>query len=163
VVVEGSCCCAQPARVCPDINQFGKDRGADGVPVRLARRRFVGRHTLCCTANYLGRLTLFVGRKNEGRLELAGEVLGIVRGLAEAGMTMIVVTHEVPYARPVADWTVFVDEGVIVEQVTLSRLLDHPLTNARGVSCAGSPMRKILPPKSDLRSGARKLYMLGGG
>ena len=47
----------------PDINQFGKDRGTGGVPVRLARRRFVGRHTLCCTANYHQRLTLFAGRK----------------------------------------------------------------------------------------------------
>ncbi len=42
-------------------------------------------------------------------------------------MTMIIVTHEVLYARPVADWTIFVDDGVIVEQVPLGRLLDHPV------------------------------------
>jgi len=125
--VKGGCCCAQPAPGCPDINQFGKDRGSGGVPVRLAPRRFVGRHTLCSTANFCQRLALFAGRNNEGRLELVGEVLGVVPGLAKAGMTMIIVTHEVLYARPVADWTIFVDDGVIVEQVPLGRLLDHPV------------------------------------
>jgi hypothetical protein len=74
LVCGGACCCAQPAPGCPDINQFGKDRGTGGVPVRLARPRFVGWHTLCCTANFHQRLTLFAGRNNEGRLELAGEV-----------------------------------------------------------------------------------------
>src|SRR5712672_2548202 len=67
LICGGACCRAQPALGCPDINQFGKDRGTGGVPVRLARRRFVGWHTLCCTANFHQRLTLFAGRNNEGR------------------------------------------------------------------------------------------------
>ena len=43
--------------------------------------------------------------------ELVGEVLAVIRRLAEAGMTMIVVTHEVRFAREVADRVVFMDEG----------------------------------------------------
>jgi polar amino acid transport system ATP-binding protein len=47
--------------------------------------------------------------------ELVGEVLDVMRGLAEDGMTMIVVTHEMGFAREVGDSLVFMDEGVIVE------------------------------------------------
>ena len=48
--------------------------------------------------------------------ELVGEVLGAMRDLAETGMTMVVVTHEMGFAREVGDQNVFMDEGVIVEQ-----------------------------------------------
>ena len=58
--------------------------------------------------------------------ELVGEVLAAIRRMAEAGMTMIVVTHEVRFAREVADRIVFMDEGQIVEQGPPDRLLDHP-------------------------------------
>jgi polar amino acid transport system permease protein len=58
--------------------------------------------------------------------ELVGEVLGVIRGLAEAGMTMIIVTHEVRFARDVADRIVFMDEGVIVEEGPPEQLLDRP-------------------------------------
>lgn len=58
--------------------------------------------------------------------ELVGEVLAVIRGLAEAGMTMIVVTHEVRFARDVADRVVFMDEGLIVEQGPPDQVLDHP-------------------------------------
>ena len=47
--------------------------------------------------------------------ELVGEVLDVMRGLAEEGMTMIVVTHEMGFAREVGDRVVFMDGGVIVE------------------------------------------------
>ena len=47
--------------------------------------------------------------------ELVGEVLDVMRGLAEAGMTMIVVTHEMGFAREVGDELVFMDDGVVVE------------------------------------------------
>jgi polar amino acid transport system permease protein len=46
--------------------------------------------------------------------------------LSEAGMTMIIVTHEVRFAREVADRIVFMDDGVIVEEGPPARLLDHP-------------------------------------
>jgi polar amino acid transport system permease protein len=58
--------------------------------------------------------------------ELVGEVLGVIRGLAEAGMTMIIVTHEVGFARDVADRIVFMDDGVIVEEGAPHQVLDHP-------------------------------------
>jgi polar amino acid transport system ATP-binding protein len=48
--------------------------------------------------------------------ELVGEVLDVMRALAEDGMTMIVVTHEVGFAREVADHAVFMDEGQIIEE-----------------------------------------------
>ncbi|MDQ6649399.1 MAG: amino acid ABC transporter ATP-binding protein [Actinomycetota bacterium] len=47
--------------------------------------------------------------------ELVGEVLDVMRGLAEDGMTMVVVTHEMGFAREVGDTLVFMDEGVVVE------------------------------------------------
>jgi polar amino acid transport system permease protein len=58
--------------------------------------------------------------------ELVGEVLAVIRRLAEAGMTMLVVTHEVRFARDVADRVVFMDEGQIVEQGPPEQVLDHP-------------------------------------
>lgn len=57
--------------------------------------------------------------------ELITEVLAVMRKLAEQGMTMIVVTHEMGFAREVADRVVFFDEGIILEQGT-SDLLRHP-------------------------------------
>ena len=59
--------------------------------------------------------------------ELIGEVLGVIRGLAEAGMTMIIVTHEVRFAREVADRIVFMDAGIVVEEGLPAQLLDHPV------------------------------------
>ena len=58
--------------------------------------------------------------------ELVGEVLSVIRGLAGSGMTMLIVTHEVRFARDVADRVVFMDEGVVVEQGTPSDVLDRP-------------------------------------
>src|SRR5690606_4101406 len=47
--------------------------------------------------------------------EMVGEVLGVIRGLAEEGMTMVLVTHEMGFAREVADRVAFIDSGVIQE------------------------------------------------
>jgi polar amino acid transport system permease protein len=58
--------------------------------------------------------------------ELVAEVLGVIRRLAEGGMTMIVVTHEVRFAREVADRVVFMDEGSIVEEGAPSDVLVNP-------------------------------------
>ena len=58
--------------------------------------------------------------------ELVGEVLAVIRRMAEAGMTMMVVTHEVRFAREVADRVVFMDEGRVVEQGTPDEVLGHP-------------------------------------
>jgi len=48
--------------------------------------------------------------------ELVGEVLTVMRELADEGMTMVIVTHEMSFAQRVADWVVFLDDGVIVEE-----------------------------------------------
>ncbi|MEO3889004.1 amino acid ABC transporter ATP-binding protein [Nonomuraea sp. B5E05] len=58
--------------------------------------------------------------------ELVGEVLAVMKGLAEDGLTMIVVTHEVGFAREVADRVVFMDDGVVVESGTPADVLDSP-------------------------------------
>lgn len=58
--------------------------------------------------------------------ELVRDVLGVIRDLAREGMTMIVVTHEMQFARDVADRVIFMDGGVIVEQGTPEQVFDHP-------------------------------------
>ena len=58
--------------------------------------------------------------------ELVGDVLDVMRKLAQSGMTMIVVTHEIGFAREVADRVVFMDEGVVVESGSPSEVIDNP-------------------------------------
>lgn len=58
--------------------------------------------------------------------ELTGEVLKVIRGLADRHTTMIIVTHEMGFARDVADQIIFMDEGVIVEQGDARQVIDHP-------------------------------------
>ena len=58
--------------------------------------------------------------------ELVGEVLGVIRGLAEEGFTMVVVTHEIPFTREVADWVVFMANGRVVEEGKLRDVLVRP-------------------------------------
>jgi ABC-type polar amino acid transport system ATPase subunit len=58
--------------------------------------------------------------------ELVGEVLIVMRDLAHAGMTMLVVTHEMQFAREVGDRVIFMDEGRIVEQGKPTDVLDNP-------------------------------------
>ena len=58
--------------------------------------------------------------------ELVGEVLKVMRQLAEEGMTMVVVTHEMGFAREVADHVIFMDKAVIVEQGPPEQIFDHP-------------------------------------
>lgn len=58
--------------------------------------------------------------------ELVGEVLDVMKELAKAGMTMIVVTHEMSFARDVADRVVFMDAGVVVEEGPPSQCIDAP-------------------------------------
>ena len=58
--------------------------------------------------------------------ETVGDVLSIMRDLAEAGMTMLVVTHEMGFAREVADRVVFLDGGVVVEEGPAAELIGDP-------------------------------------
>jgi polar amino acid transport system ATP-binding protein len=61
--------------------------------------------------------------------ELIGEVLDVMRGLARDGMTMMVVTHEMSFAREVADRVVFMDDGVVVEEGPPNETLTNPKTD----------------------------------
>lgn len=58
--------------------------------------------------------------------ELVGEVLSIIKDVAEGGATMIIVTHEIRFAHEVADKVVFIDGGVVVEEGPPEQVLDHP-------------------------------------
>ena len=58
--------------------------------------------------------------------EMVGEVLSVIRALVEAGMTTVIVTHEMGFAREVSDRILFMSDGVIVEQGAPADLLDHP-------------------------------------
>ena len=58
--------------------------------------------------------------------ELTGEVLRVIRNLADQNTTMIIVTHEMAFARDVADKVIFMDGGVIVEQGDPRQVIDHP-------------------------------------
>ena len=65
--------------------------------------------------------------------ELVGEVLAVMKGLAKQGMTMLCVTHEMGFAREVADRVVFMADGIIMEEGTPKELFDHP-QNEKAIS-----------------------------
>jgi len=58
--------------------------------------------------------------------ELVGEVLSVMRVLAKEGMTMVIVTHEMAFAREVADKVVFTRDGLIVEEGPANAVIDRP-------------------------------------
>lgn len=60
--------------------------------------------------------------------EMVGEVLEVIKTLAEGGMSMVIVTHEMGFAREVADRILFIDEGIIMEQGTPSEIFDNTKT-----------------------------------
>ena len=57
---------------------------------------------------------------------MTGEVLKVIRGLADQNTTMVIVTHEMAFARDVADQVIFMDGGVIVEQGEARQVIEHP-------------------------------------
>lgn len=58
--------------------------------------------------------------------EMTGEVLAVMKKLAEEGMTMIIATHEMDFAREVSDWIVFMEDGVVVEEGTPQQIFENP-------------------------------------
>src|SRR2546426_12504310 len=71
--------------------------------------------------------------------ELVGEVLNVMRDLARAGQTMVIVTHEMDFARSVASRVVFLDEGLVVEEAPPEQMFTNPRTER-----ARSFLRKVL-------------------
>jgi polar amino acid transport system permease protein len=103
----------------------GLSRHADHLPHLLSG----GQQQRVAIARALAvspRLMLFDEPTSALDPELVGEVLGVIRQLADAGMTMIVVTHEVGFARDVADRVIFIDNGQIVEQGKPQDVLSNP-------------------------------------
>ena len=79
--------------------------------------------------------------------ELVGEVLGVMKKLAEEGMTMVVVTHEMGFAREVANQLVFMDDGVIVESGPPREVLSQPATRTD----EGVPVQGAVMPEAPIR------------
>ena len=72
------------------------------------------------------RLMLFDEPTSALDPELVGDVLDVIKNLAASGMTMIIVTHEIGFAREIADSVVFMDEGVVVESGAPKDILENP-------------------------------------
>ena len=106
-----------------------QDVGLGGHIEQLPHRLSGGQQQRVAIARALAispRLMLFDEPTSALDPELVGEVLQVMRRLAEAGMTMIVVTHEVRFARDVADRIVFMAEGRVVEEGTPDQILVRP-------------------------------------
>jgi polar amino acid transport system permease protein len=107
------------------LSSVGLAHHADHLPARMSG----GQQQRVAIARALAispRVMLFDEPTSALDPELVSDVLGVIRRLAEAGMTMIVVTHEVRFAREVADQIVFMADGRIVEQGKPEDILEHP-------------------------------------
>jgi polar amino acid transport system ATP-binding protein len=107
------------------MNRVGLGDKLDTYPVALSggqQQRVAIARALCMQP----KLMLFDEPTSALDPELVGDVLDTMRQLAHDGMTMIVVTHEIGFAREVADSVVFMDAGVVVEQGPPKEVLDNP-------------------------------------
>ncbi|MDT5154624.1 MAG: polar amino acid transport system ATP-binding protein [Mycobacterium sp.] len=107
------------------LDQVGLSEKAEAYPAQLSG----GQQQRVAIARALAmdpKLMLFDEPTSALDPELVGEVLGVMKKLASEGMTMLVVTHEMGFAREVADQLVFMDGGVIVESGDPRELLSNP-------------------------------------
>ena len=107
------------------LSRVGLEDKRDTYPARLSG----GQQQRAAIARALAmkpRVMLFDEVTSALDPELVGEVLKTMRGLAEAGMTMMVVTHEMGFARDVADDVVFMDRGAIVERASPEKIFSEP-------------------------------------
>ena len=105
--------------------QVGLGEKADAYPAQLSG----GQQQRVAIARALAmspKLMLFDEPTSALDPELVGEVLGVMKNLASEGMTMVVVTHEMGFAREVADKVVFMDGGVVVESGAPREVLTNP-------------------------------------
>lgn len=107
------------------LTAVGLHRHVDDLPHRLSG----GQQQRVAIARALAirpRLMLFDEPTSALDPELVGEVLAVIRRLADAGMTMVVVTHEIRFAREVADRVIFMDAGKVVEVGPSAQVIDDP-------------------------------------
>ena len=107
------------------LDMVGLGAKADAYPAQLSG----GQQQRVAIARALAmdpKLMLFDEPTSALDPELVGEVLGVMRELADAGMTMVVVTHEMGFAREVADTVAFMDNGVVVESGKPADVLTSP-------------------------------------
>jgi len=115
----------QAERIARDLlRKVGIPEKADNYPFQLSG----GQQQRVAIARALAmqpRIMLFDEPTSALDPEMIGEVLEVMKNLAKEGMTMVVVSHEMGFAKEVADRVIFMDEGKIVEEGTPDRLFDH--------------------------------------
>ena len=107
------------------LRMVGLEDRADAYPSQLSggqKQRIAIVRALCMEPEIL----LFDEPTSALDPEMVGEVLDVMKNLAKEGMTMVVVTHEMGFAREVASRVVFMDAGTIVEQNTPQEIFEHP-------------------------------------
>jgi polar amino acid transport system ATP-binding protein len=107
------------------LERFGLQGKEDFVPCNLSggqQQRVAIARALCMNPEVL----FFDEPTSALDPELTQEVLQVIRGLAEEHMTMVIVTHEMTFARDVADTIIFMDKGLIVEQGPAEQVINHP-------------------------------------
>jgi len=127
------------ARALEQLRRVHIDRHADKFPLQLSggeQQRVAIARALCLQP----RLMLFDEPTSALDPEMVKEVLDVMLELAGAGMTMVVVSHEMGFARSVADRVVFMDQGAIVEQDAPAAFFDHPVSER-----ARDFLAKVLP------------------
>ena len=125
MVVSGRSEADAKKRAMECLSRVGLASKADQYPVRLSggqQQRVAIARTLAMDPTVI----LFDEPTSALDPELVGEVLNVMKSLADDGMTMIVVTHEITFAREVADRVIFMDGGVIVEQGSPEDVLVKP-------------------------------------
>ncbi|AWH95269.1 amino acid ABC transporter ATP-binding protein [Dietzia psychralcaliphila] len=125
MLVKGESRAEATARGRDLLQKVGLSAKADAYPAQLSG----GQQQRVAIARALAmepKLMLFDEPTSALDPELVGEVLGVMRDLADAGMTMVVVTHEMGFAREVADTIAFMDDGVVVEAGRPSEVLGAP-------------------------------------
>jgi polar amino acid transport system ATP-binding protein len=109
------------------LDQVGLTNKADDYPHRLSggqKQRVAIARALAIRPQVL----LFDEPTSALDPEMVGEVLDVIRGLSAQGRSMMIVTHEMTFARQVADWVVFLDDGRLVEQDTPDNFFTRPST-----------------------------------
>ena len=108
------------------LKRVGMDTKADAYPSQLSggqKQRVAIARALAMNPDIM----LFDEPTSALDPEMVGEVLTVMKELARDGMTMVVVTHEIGFAREVADRIVFMDDGYIVEQGSPEEIINHPI------------------------------------